>query len=135
MQYRKLGRTGVKVSAMCLGTMVFGNQVSETEAINIIGKAPSAGVNFLDTADVYAEGRSEEVVGKALKGKRHSVVLATKVANRTGPGANEYWAIAQAYHERDRGQLAPARNRLHRPLLCSLAGLRHSYRGDIAHSG
>jgi len=63
--------------------------VSETEAINIIEKALSAGVNFLDTADVYAEGRSEEIVGKALKGKRHSVVLATKVASRTGPGAND----------------------------------------------
>ncbi len=69
--------------------MVFGNQVSEAEAINIIGKALSAGVNFFDTADGYAGGRSEEIVGKALKGKRHSVVLATKVASRTGPGAND----------------------------------------------
>jgi len=69
--------------------MVYGNQVSETEAINIIEKALNAGVNFLDTADAYAEGRSEGIVGKALKGKRHSVVLATKVANRTGPGAND----------------------------------------------
>jgi aryl-alcohol dehydrogenase-like predicted oxidoreductase len=89
MQYRNIGRTGLKVSAMCLGTMVYGSQVSEAEAINIIERALSAGVNFLDTADVYIEGRSEEVVGKALKGKRHSVVLATKVANRTGPGAND----------------------------------------------
>ncbi len=89
MQYRNMGRTGVKVSAMCLGTMVYGNQVSETEAINIIGRALNAGVNFLDTADIYAEGRSEEIVGKALKGKRHSVVLATKVAVRTGPDAND----------------------------------------------
>jgi len=89
MQYRKLGRTGIKVSAICLGTMVYGNQVSETEAINIIGKALNAGVNFLDTADAYAEGRSEEIVGKVLKGRRHSVVLATKVANRTGPRAND----------------------------------------------
>ena len=135
MQYRKLGRTGVKVSAICLGTMVYGNQVSETAAINIIGKALNAGVNFLDTADGYAEGRSEEIVGKVLKGRRHSVVLATKVANRTGPGANDVGLSAQAYHERDRGQLAPARNRLYRPLLSSLAGLRHSYRGDITHSG
>ncbi len=89
MQYRNMGRTGVKVSAICLGTMVYGNQVSETAAINIIGKALNAGVNFLDTADAYAEGRSEEIVGKALKGKRHSIVLATKVAGRTGPGAND----------------------------------------------
>jgi len=89
MQYRNLGRTGVKVSAICLGTMVYGNQVSETEAINIIEGALDAGVNFLDTADAYAEGRSEEIVGKVLKGRRHSVVLATKVANRTGPDAND----------------------------------------------
>jgi len=89
MQYRKLGRTGIKVSAICLGTMTYGNQVGEAEAINIIEGALSAGINFLDTADVYAEGRSEEIVGKALKGKRHSVVLATKVANRTGPSAND----------------------------------------------
>jgi len=89
MQYRKLGRTGLKVSAICLGTMTYGNQVGETEAINIIERALNAGVNFFDTADAYAEGRSEEIVGKALKEKRYSVVLATKVANRTGPGAND----------------------------------------------
>jgi len=89
MQYRNMGRTGVKVSAMCLGTMIYGNQVSETEAINIIERALNAGINFFDTADSYAEGRSEEIVGKALKGKRHSMVLATKVANRTGPGATD----------------------------------------------
>jgi len=89
MQYRNMARTGLKVSAMCLGTMTYGNQVSATEAINIIERAIHAGVNFLDTADAYAEGRSEEIVGKALKGKRHSVVLATKVANRTGPGPND----------------------------------------------
>jgi len=89
MRYRKLGRTGVKVSAMCLGTMNYGNQVGETEAINIIEGALNAGVNFLDTADAYAEGRSEEIIGKALKGKRHSVVLATKVASKTGPGVND----------------------------------------------
>ncbi len=89
MQYRKLGRTGLKVSAICLGTMTYGDQVGETEAINIIEEALNAGVNFFDTADSYAEGRAEEIVGKALKGERHSVVLATKVASRTGPGAND----------------------------------------------
>ena len=89
MQFRKLGRAGLKVSAICLGTMTFGNQVAEKEATKIIENALAAGVNFFDTADAYAEGRSEEIVGKALKGKRHSVVLATKVANRTGPGAND----------------------------------------------
>jgi len=89
MQYRKLGRTGLKVSAICLGTMNFGNQLSEVEATNIIERALAAGINFIDTADQYAEGRSEEIVGKALRKERHSVVLATKVGNRTGPGADD----------------------------------------------
>ncbi|GAI79174.1 unnamed protein product, partial [marine sediment metagenome] len=89
MQYRKLGRTGIKVSAMCLGGTEFGRKLGEAESIEIIKSAMDAGVNFLDTADAYAEGRSEEIVGKALKGKRHSVVLATKVAARTGPDAND----------------------------------------------
>ena len=89
VKYGKLGRTGLKVSEICLGTMTFGNQVDEEEAINIMKKAMVAGVNFLDTANAYAEGRSEEIVGKAIRGERHSVVLATKVANRTGPGVND----------------------------------------------
>ena len=74
---------------MCLGTWTYGNQVGETEAINIIERALNAGVNFLDTADAYVEGRSEEIVGKAVKEKRHSVVLATKVAAPTGLDAND----------------------------------------------
>ncbi len=89
MRYRKVGRTGLKVSAICLGTMTYGNQVGEIEAIKIIASALAAGVNFFDIADVYTAGRSEEIVGKALKRERHSVVLATKVAQRTGPGAND----------------------------------------------
>jgi aryl-alcohol dehydrogenase-like predicted oxidoreductase len=103
MQYRKLGRTGLKVSEICLGTMNFGNQVSESEAINIIDNALGAGVNFIDTADVYAEKKSEEIIGRALRDKRNSVVLATKVANRTGPDVNEVGLsrkhIMQAIHE------------------------------------
>jgi aryl-alcohol dehydrogenase-like predicted oxidoreductase len=69
MHFKKLGNTGLKVSQICLGTMNFGNQVSESEAINIIDNALGAGVNFIDTADVYAENKSEEIVGRALKGK------------------------------------------------------------------
>jgi aryl-alcohol dehydrogenase-like predicted oxidoreductase len=89
MEYRKLGRTGLKVSPICLGTMTFGSQVAEVESIEIMHKALAAGINFFDTADAYVEGRSEEIVGKALKKERQSVVLATKVANRTGPSAND----------------------------------------------
>ena len=89
MQYRKMGRTGLKVSAICLGSMTYGSQVGEAEAINIIESALAAGVNFVDTADAYVDGRAEEIVGKALKGKRQSVVLATKVEHRMGPGVND----------------------------------------------
>jgi aryl-alcohol dehydrogenase-like predicted oxidoreductase len=89
MRYKKLGRTGLKVSEICLGTMTFGEQVSEAEAIDIMRSATAAGVNFIDTADMYVGGKSEEIVGRALKGERDSVVLASKVANRMGPGVND----------------------------------------------
>ncbi|MBU4427432.1 MAG: aldo/keto reductase, partial [Proteobacteria bacterium] len=89
MKYRRMGRTGLKVSEICLGTMTYGDQVEEARSLKIIRKALDSGVNFLDTADMYVEGKSEEIVGKALKGHRDSVVLATKVANRTGPGPND----------------------------------------------
>jgi aryl-alcohol dehydrogenase-like predicted oxidoreductase len=80
MEYRTLGRTGVKVSPLCLGTMMFGawgNQ-DHDDSIRIIHKALDSGINFVDTADVYSGGESEEIVGKALKGRRDDVVLATK---------------------------------------------------------
>ena len=81
MEYRNLGRTGVKVSPLCLGCMMFGRKTSEEDSIPIIHKAIDSGINFLDTANVYGRGRSEEVVGNALKltGKRSKIVLATKV--------------------------------------------------------
>ncbi len=89
MQYRNLGRTGIGVSRICLGTMTYGSQVDERDAIGIMERAVDAGVNFFDTADAYVQGRSEEIVGKGLKKVRQSVILATKVAHRTGPGINE----------------------------------------------
>src|SRR5260221_10277803 len=81
MQYRSLGRTGVQVSPLCLGCMNFGNPTPEAEALEMIDYALENGINFLDTANVYNLGLSEEVVGRALKrnGKRSRVVLATKV--------------------------------------------------------
>ena len=91
MKYKKLGRTGLMVSEICLGTMTFGQQAGETEAINIVKSALAAGVNFIDTANAYVNGRSEEIVGKALKNERNSVVLATKAgAWRSGPGVNDF---------------------------------------------
>jgi aryl-alcohol dehydrogenase-like predicted oxidoreductase len=81
VEYRDLGRTGVSVSPLCLGAMMFGawGNTDHDESIRIIHRALDAGINFVDTADVYARGESEEIVGKALKGRRDSVVLATKV--------------------------------------------------------
>jgi aryl-alcohol dehydrogenase-like predicted oxidoreductase len=81
MELRPLGRTGVKVSSLCLGCMMFGGKTSPDDSYAIIDKAIDAGINFLDTANVYSLGRSEEVTGEALKrnGRRNHVVLATKV--------------------------------------------------------
>ncbi|MGH3626825.1 MAG: aldo/keto reductase, partial [Sciscionella sp.] len=80
MQYRTLGRTGIKVSPYALGAMMFGavGNPDHDESIKIIHKALDAGINFIDTADMYSHGESEEIVGKALKGRRDDVVLATK---------------------------------------------------------
>jgi len=89
MKYRKVGRTGLKVSEICLGTMTFGDQASEADAIAMTRAAMEAGVNFIDTADVYVKGRSEEIVGKAIAGRRDEIVLATKIGNPTGPTPND----------------------------------------------
>jgi len=80
MEYRQLGRTGVQVSELCLGTMMFGawGNPDHDESIRIIHSALDAGINFVDTADVYSRGESEEIVGKALEGRRDRIVLATK---------------------------------------------------------
>ncbi|MBA5777857.1 aldo/keto reductase [Stappia sp. F7233] len=86
MKYEPLGRSGIRVSRLCLGTMMFGGRTSEEESVAIIDDAFAQGVNFIDTADVYNEGRSEEVVGRAIRSRRDQWVLATKVGNRFGPG-------------------------------------------------
>ena len=91
MEYRKLGRTGVKVSELCLGSMMFGGRTDEVDSIEIVDQALDAGINFVDTANVYNAGRSEEVVGKALgrDGKREKTVLATKVHGVMDEGEKE----------------------------------------------
>src|SRR6266853_681780 len=91
MEHRTLGSTGVQVSPLCLGAMMFGawGNTNHDEGIAAIHRALDAGINFIDTADVYARGESEEIVGKALKGRRDSVVLATKAHGAMGDGPNE----------------------------------------------
>ncbi len=88
MDYRKLGVTGVKVSPLCLGTMMFGAQTDEATSKRIIDHAFDNGINFIDTADAYAGGKSEEVVGRAIAANRDDWVLATKLANPRGDGPN-----------------------------------------------
>ncbi len=94
MQYRKFGRTGLTVSRLCLGTMTFGLQTEEDVSRRILDTAADAGVNFIDTADVYPlgagesiAGRTEEIVGRWLKGKRDRFILATKAVGKMGPSA------------------------------------------------
>ena len=98
MKYRQLSDTGVFVSELCLGAMTFGGTGQIWEAIGgidqaavdgLVHRALDAGINFIDTANVYSAGQSESMLGKAIDGKRHDVVLATKVRGRMGPGANQ----------------------------------------------
>lgn len=95
MKYRRLGTTGVYVSELCLGAMTFGSEweiigaLGQQEADALVGRSIEAGINFFDTADVYSTGDSEEILGRALAGRRSDVVIATKVRGRMGPGPNE----------------------------------------------
>jgi len=90
MEYRSLGRTGMMVSPLCLGAMMFGQwgEPDHDVSVSIIHRALDAGINFVDTADVYSQGESEEIVGKALKGRRDDVVLATKFFMPMGENPN-----------------------------------------------
>ena len=98
MKYNNIGKTDIKVSQICLGTMTFGTPVQEKDAISIVRKAVDSGINFIDTANMYEGyarttgspgGVSEEILGKALKGIRDRVVLATKVGSVVGPNADD----------------------------------------------
>jgi aryl-alcohol dehydrogenase-like predicted oxidoreductase len=106
MQYRTLGRTGIKVSPYALGALMLGASIGNPDhddSIRIIHKALDAGINVVDTADVYSYGESEEIVGKALKGRRDSVVLATKLGRSMGDDPNQQgnsrrWIMTAAEH-------------------------------------
>ena len=95
MQYRNLGKSGLKVSAIGLGTNQFGGKVDLAATKNIVAAALDAGINFIDTADVYQAGRSEEHIGAALQGKRQQAVIATKVFHKMGEGPNDHSASRQ----------------------------------------
>jgi 1-deoxyxylulose-5-phosphate synthase len=85
MKYKQLGRTGLTVSTISLGTLTVGTELNEKDSTNLIKNSLDAGINFLDTSDTYGAGKSEEFVGKAIKGERDAVLLATKVGRRPGP--------------------------------------------------
>lgn len=96
METATVGRTGLRVSRLCLGTMLFGSQCDEPAAVAVLDEAADLGIDFLDTADVYpvppdlaTAGRSEEILGRWLRGKRDRVVVATKCGSRVGPGPND----------------------------------------------
>jgi aryl-alcohol dehydrogenase-like predicted oxidoreductase len=89
VEYRKLGRSGLKVSPLCLGTMMFGGPTDESTSVRIVAAARDAGMNFIDTADAYNHGHSEEITGRAIRGDRDWWILATKVANPMGEGPND----------------------------------------------
>ncbi|MEZ4593367.1 MAG: aldo/keto reductase [Chloroflexota bacterium] len=91
MEYRRLGRSGVKIAPLCLGTDNFANPTPEDEAKAMLNRALEAGINLIDTSNSYAQGESERIIGRALKenGRRHQVLIATKVHYPTGPGPND----------------------------------------------
>ncbi len=89
MEYKYLGISGLKVSPICLGAMMFGGRASEALSGRIIANARDAGVNFIDTADGYGNGESERIVGKFIRRHRDDWVLATKVYNPMGDGPND----------------------------------------------
>jgi hypothetical protein len=131
MKYRTLGRTGIKVSPYCLGAMMFGGiaNADHDDCIRIIHKALDFGINFIDTADRYSNGEAEEIVGKALKGRRQNIVLATKVNGAMGDDS-----IQQGNSRRWVTQAVEASLRRlqtdYRPLPDPSALARHRYRGD-----
>ena len=138
MEYRQLGRSGLKVSTITLGTMGFGGtgwaspvgHLGVEEARQQIDLCLEAGVNLIDTADIYSNGLSEEILGEALGADRDEVLLATKVRGAMGDGPERRRAVPAPHHARGRGQSASARHRLHRPLPGARVGRAHAAGGD-----
>jgi aryl-alcohol dehydrogenase (NADP+) len=97
IKHRRLGRSGLEVSSLCLGAMMFGDRADDAEADRIVRRARDAGINFIDTADAYCEGRSEEIVGKAVRGDRDWWIVATKVGTRLPPIAPNRGGIGRSW--------------------------------------
>ena len=141
MLMRKLGRTGLRVSALCLGGNTFGWTTDQKASEAVLDAYLEAGGNFIDTADVYSRwapgnkgGESETVLGKWMTARRnrHAVLMATKVMGPDGAGTERHGPLPPAHHGRGRGLAAAAPDRLHRPLPGALGRSRHPARGDAA---
>ena len=101
MEYRRLGKSGLKVSEICLGTMTFGHGADEAESKRMVDLALDAGVNFFDTANSYADGESEVLLGKALKGKRRDTVVRNQVFQPDGHRSQRLWNVPRTYYAGD----------------------------------
>ena len=137
MRTVRLGRTGLKVSEICLGTMTFGLQTERDEAFAIMDVAEAGGIDFIDVADVYpvggtleTVGRTEEIVGEWLAGKRDRFVVATKVYNPMGPGPNDEGNSRRHVIEACDASLRRLQHRLDRPVLHPPLGSRDADRRD-----
>jgi aryl-alcohol dehydrogenase-like predicted oxidoreductase len=143
MQYRTLGRTGIKVTPYALGAMMFGGigNSDHDDSIRIIHKALDAGINFVDTADRYSAGESEEIVGKALKGRREHVVLATKVFGPMGEDPNQQglsrrWIVTEVENSLRRLQTDHIDlYQIHRPVFDTDIEETLSALSDLVHAG
>ena len=143
MHYRTLGRTGIQIAPYALGAMMFGamGNPDHDDSIRIIHRALDAGINLIDTADVYSRGESEEIVGQAIKGRREDVVLATKFANPMGEspnqrGASRRWIIAEVEHSLRRLQTDYIDlYQYHRPDIATDLEETLSALSDLVHSG
>ena len=112
MRYRQLGRTGMTVSELCLGTMTFARECDEALSVQLLERFIAAGGNFIDTADVYSEGRSEEIIGRGIAGPAARLRRRHQGAVPNGAVAERCWIVAPAHHGGLRSQLAASPNRL-----------------------
>ena len=143
MEYRALGRSGLRVSVLTMGTMTFGGtgafaDVGSTdveEAERQVDMCLDAGINLIDTADVYSAGLAEEILGQVLRGRRDRVLVATKVRMGMGRGPERFRAVPSPHHLRLRGQPAPPGHRSHRPVPGTRVGRPDPAGGDPARAG
>jgi len=105
MEFRVLGKTDLKVSRLSLGTLTFGSQLQESDAVRLVDSCLEVGINFFDTANAYNKGQSEKILGKTLRGRRHSVVLATKVCMKVGDESDDVGLSRAAIRKAIEGSL------------------------------